>query len=294
MRQYRDLLREIKNFGEFRGNERTGTGTYQLFGTQSYYTLRDRFPLVTTKFVPFRLIFEELMWFLRGETDVKKLIDKNVNIWNADAYRWYKESMEGYSPALILTEEEFIAEAKETGYDLGPIYGHQWRSWGTSSGETIDQISNLIEGIKNDPQGRRHIVTAWNPADIHKMALPPCHIFFQCNVTNDGYLDLQMYQRSADTFLGVPFNIASYSLLTYMIAHVTGLKPGSFIHTIGDAHIYANHIEQVTAQLKRKEKALPQLKIINPRDSIFDFEFEDFELVGYDPHPPIKGKVSVG
>jgi len=264
MRQYLDLCERILREGT-RKNDRTGTGTISVFGHQMRFRLEDGFPLLTTKKLHVRSIIYELLWFLRGDTNIKFLNDNRVTIWD----EW----------------------ADENG-DLGPIYGHQWRSWPGKNGETIDQISNVIEEIRKNPDSRRLIVTAWNPVDIPEMALPPCHCLFQFYVS-DGSLSCQLYQRSGDVFLGVPFNIASYALLTHMVAHVTGLKVGEFIHTLGDAHIYLNHIEQVKLQLTREPRPLPKLVIKRDVESIFDFKYEDFEIVDYHPHPHIKGEVSV-
>lgn len=294
MKQYQDMLYHILKNGEER-KDRTGTGTVGVFGYQNRYDLSEGFPLMTTKKTPLRIIFEELKWFLNGDTDIKYLLDKNVDIWNPDAYRDYCSKMEDYSDAMIMTFEQFVDHSKEHGYDLGFIYGKQWRSWTVADGlSVIDQIANVIESIKNDPYGRRHIVSAWNVGELDGMALPPCHLLFQFYVSGNGKLSCQLYQRSADTFLGVPFNIASYALLVHEIAHLTNLKVGEFIHTFGDAHIYLNHIEQVKEQLFREPKALPKLEIIRDVKSIDDFTWEDFSLTGYDPHPAIKGNVSVG
>ncbi|MFC7392810.1 thymidylate synthase [Scopulibacillus cellulosilyticus] len=264
MEQYLNLCREILKEGS-KKEDRTGTGTISRFGYQMRFPLQDGFPLLTTKKLHIKSIIYELLWFLKGDTNVRYLQEHGVRIWN----EWADEHGE-----------------------LGPVYGYQWRSWPGKNGETIDQISRVVEMIKHNPDSRRLIVTAWNPADIEEMALPPCHCLFQFYV-NDGRLSCQLYQRSGDVFLGVPFNIASYALLTHMIAHVTGLEPGDFIHTIGDAHIYLNHLDQVQEQLTREPRQLPQLKINRHVYSIFDFKFEDFTIEGYDPHPHIKGKVSV-
>jgi thymidylate synthase len=264
MRQYHDLLSHILNNGAVK-NDRTGTGTKSVFGYQMRFNLEEGFPLVTTKKLHLRSIIVELLWFLRGDTNIKFLKDNNVSIWD----EW----------------------ADENG-DLGPVYGHQWRSWPAHDGTTIDQISNLISQIKNNPNSRRLIVSAWNVADVDQMALPPCHAFFQFYV-NNGKLSCQLYQRSADTFLGVPFNIASYALLTMMIAQVCDLKPGEFIHTFGDAHLYLNHIEQTQLQLSREQRPLPQMNINPEVKDIFAFQLEDFELLNYDPHPHIKAEVAV-
>ena len=264
MKQYLDLLNRIMTEG-VRKEDRTGTGTISVFGHQMRFNLEDGFPLLTTKKLHLKSIIHELLWFLKGDTNVKYLQENGVRIWN----EW----------------------ADENG-DLGHIYGYQWRSWPNYNGGHIDQISEVIDQIKNNPDSRRIIVNAWNVADLGNMNLPPCHMFFQFYVA-DGKLSLQMYQRSADTFLGVPFNIASYALLLMMMAQVTGLKPGEFIHTTGDTHLYVNHLEQVQLQLTREPRALPKMKINPDVKSIFDFKYEDFELVDYDPHPHIKGVVAV-
>ena len=264
MKQYLDLMKRVSNEGAEK-KDRTGTGTVSVFGHQMRFDLSDGFPLLTTKKLHLKSIVHELLWFLNGDTNTKYLNDKGVRIWN----EW----------------------ADENG-DLGNIYGYQWRSWSAPDNKHIDQISEVIDSIKNNPNSRRHIVSAWNVGDLGKMALPPCHILFQFYVA-DGKLSCQLYQRSADIFLGVPFNIASYALLLMMMAQVTGLKPGTFVHTLGDAHIYLNHIEQVKLQLSRETRKLPSL-VMNPsKKSIFDFEFEDFELQEYDPHPHIKGAISI-
>lgn len=264
MKQYLDLLREIKENGTVK-TDRTGVGTKSIFGHQMRFNLQDGFPLLTTKKVFLKGIIYELLWFLKGDTNIKFLTDHNVHIWD----EW----------------------ADENG-DLGYVYGKQWRSWETTDGRVIDQISQVVDLIKNHPDSRRILVTAWNPAEIDKMALPPCHCLFQFYVA-DGKLSCQLYQRSADTFLGVPFNIASYALLTMMLAQVCGLQPGEFIHTTGDTHIYLNHMEQVDLQLSREPRPLPKM-IINPDvKSIFDFKYEDFTLVDYDPYPAIKAPVAV-
>ena len=264
MKQYLDLLNRILTEG-VRKEDRTGTGTISVFGHQMRFNLEDGFPLLTTKKLHLKSIIHELLWCLKGDTNVKYLQENGVRIWN----EW----------------------ADENG-DLGHIYGYQWRSWPDYNGGHIDQISEVIDQIKNNPDSRRIIVNAWNVADLGNMNLPPCHMFFQFYVAN-GKLSLQMYQRSADTFLGVPFNIASYALLLMMMAQVTGLKPGEFIHTTGDTHLYVNHLEQVQLQLTREPRALPKMKINPDVKSIFDFKYEDFELVDYDPHPHIKGVVAV-
>lgn len=264
MKQYLHLLERVLEEG-FDKSDRTGTGTISVFGHQMRFNLEEGFPALTTKKLHFKSIIHELLWFLQGNTNVKYLQDNNVRIWN----EWADEKGE-----------------------LGPIYGYQWRSWPASDGKHIDQISQVIESIKNNPDSRRHIVSAWNVGEIKNMALPPCHILFQFYVA-DGKLSCQLYQRSADIFLGVPFNIASYALLTMMIAQVTGLKVGDFVHTLGDAHIYKNHLEQVKLQLTRDTRTLPKMKLNPDVKSIFDFKYEDFELINYDPHPTIKGAISV-
>ena len=264
MKQYLELLNHIMTDGTDKG-DRTGTGTRSVFGYQMRFDLADGFPLLTTKKLHLKSIIHELLWFLKGDTNVKYLQENGVRIWN----EW----------------------ADENG-DLGHVYGYQWRSWPDYDGGFIDQISNVVDTIKNNPDSRRIIVSAWNVADIDRMKLPPCHALFQFYVA-DGRLSLQLYQRSADSFLGVPFNIASYALLLQMMAQVTGLKAGEFIHTLGDAHIYSNHFEQVKIQLQREPRKLPRM-VINPEvKDIFGFKFEDFSLEDYDPHPHIAGKVSV-
>jgi thymidylate synthase len=264
MKQYLDLLKTILDEGVEK-NDRTNTGTKSIFGYQMRFDLSKGFPLVTTKKVHLRSIIYELLWFLRGDSNIKYLHDNKVSIWD----EW----------------------ADENG-DLGPVYGRQWRSWATNDGKHIDQIANVIESIKHNPDSRRHIVSAWNPADIDKMALPPCHVMFQFYVSN-GRLSCQLYQRSADVFLGVPFNIASYALLTSMIAQIANLIPGDFVHTFGDVHIYSNHIEQVNTQLQRTPRPLPTMELNRNVQSIFDFKYEDFHLTGYDPYPAIKAEVAV-
>lgn len=264
MKQYQDLLQHILDHGVDK-SDRTGTGTRSIFGHQMRFDLSDGFPLVTTKKLHLRSIIHELLWFLKGETNIAYLKENKVRIWD----EW----------------------ADENG-DLGPVYGSQWRSWQGADGETIDQISQVVQQIKTNPDSRRLIVSAWNVAEIPKMKLPPCHAFFQFYVAN-GKLSCQLYQRSADVFLGVPFNIASYALLLQMVAQVTNLGVGDFVHTFGDAHIYSNHMEQVTLQLSREPRPLPKLNLNPDIDSIFDFTFDDIEIVDYDPHPAIKGKVAV-
>ncbi|UXH44729.1 thymidylate synthase [Rossellomorea vietnamensis] len=264
MKQYLDLCKHVLENGT-KKEDRTGTGTISTFGYQMRFDLQEGFPLLTTKKLHVKSIIHELLWFLKGDTNVAYLQENGVRIWN----EWADENGE-----------------------LGPVYGHQWRSWSGANGETIDQITNLIETIKHNPDSRRMIVSAWNVADVDHMALPPCHCLFQFYVA-DGKLSCQLYQRSADVFLGVPFNIASYALLTMMVAQACDLEAGEFVHTFGDVHIYQNHIDQVNLQLSREPKSLPKL-VINPEvKDIFHFTFEDFKLEGYDPHPHIKGVVSV-
>ena len=264
MKQYLDLLDHVIKTG-IEKSDRTGTGTISVFGYQMRFNLEDGFPLLTTKKLHLKSIIHELLWFISGDTNTGYLNENGVRIWNG----W----------------------ADENG-NLGPVYGYQWRSWPASDGIKIDQLSNVISSIKKSPDSRRHIISAWNVGDLDRMALPPCHLLFQFYVAG-GRLSCQMYQRSADIFLGVPFNIASYALLTYMVAQATGLKPGDFIHTLGDAHIYLNHIEQCKLQLSRKPFGLPTMKL-NPKvKDIFDFKFEDFELIGYQSHLHIKGDISV-
>ncbi len=264
MQQYHDLMRTIIERGA-KKYDRTGVGTLSIFGYQMRFDLSEGFPLVTTKKLHVRSIIHELLWFLKGSTNIAYLRENNVTIWD----EW----------------------ADENG-DLGPVYGYQWRSWPAPDGRSIDQISNLIDQIRRNPDSRRLIVSAWNVADIDRMKLPPCHTLFQFYVV-DGTLSCQLYQRSADVFLGVPFNIASYALLTMMVAQVTNLRPGEFIHTFGDAHLYLNHLEQARLQLTRKPKPLPTMILNLEIKSIFDFRYEDFTLLGYDPHPHIKAEVAV-
>ena len=264
MKPYLDLMRHVLDHGTQK-NDRTGTGTLSVFGWQMRYNLAEGFPLVTTKKCHLRSILHELLWFLQGDTNIKYLKENGVSIWN----EW----------------------ADENG-NLGPVYGHQWRSWPKPDGGTIDQISEVVNTLKTNPDSRRIIVSAWNVADLDKMALAPCHAFFQFYVA-DGKLSCQLYQRSADIFLGVPFNIASYALLTLMMAQVTGLKPGDFVHTLGDAHLYSNHLEQAREQLSREPRPLPTMTLNPDVKDIFAFRFEDFTLRGYDPHPAIKAPVAV-
>ncbi|MFL2755586.1 MAG: thymidylate synthase [Gammaproteobacteria bacterium] len=264
MKQYLDLMQKVLNEGQ-KKSDRTGTGTLSIFGHQMEFDLSDGFPLVTTKKVHLKSIVHELIWFLQGSTNISYLKENGVSIWD----EW----------------------ADEKG-DLGPVYGAQWRSWPDGNNGTIDQIQNLIQGIKTNPDSRRHIVSAWNPALVDEMALPPCHSLFQFYVANEE-LSCQLYQRSADIFLGVPFNIASYALLTHMVAHVCNLKAGKFVHTFGDAHLYLNHLDQAKLQLSRDTKILPQLKL-NPKvKNIFDFKFEDIEIINYESHPSISAPIAV-
>ena len=264
MKQYLDLLGLIRSEGVFKG-DRTGTGTYSVFGHQMRFNLADGFPLVTTKKLHLKSIIHELLWFIAGDTNIKYLKDNGVSIWDA----W----------------------ADDTG-ELGPVYGHQWRSWPTPDGRTIDQISDLVEQIKTNPNSRRLIVSAWNVSDVDKMALPPCHCLFQFYVA-DGRLSCQLYQRSADVFLGVPFNIASYALLTHMMAQACGLKPGDFVHTFGDAHLYSNHIEQADLQLSREPMPLPSLHLNPQVKNLFEFSYDDVRIDDYDSHAHIKAQVAV-
>ncbi len=298
MKQYLDLLQKIMDEGVDKG-DRTGVGTRSVFGVQARFDLADGFPLLTTKKMFLKAIIHELIWFVRGDTNLKYLVDNGVRIWNEWPFQKYLEANDlaakypKYTPEWeeqmqiyverVKTDEQF---AKEWG-DLGPIYGKQWRDFGG-----VDQLKDVIERIKTNPNDRRMIVSAWNPPEIPKMALPPCHCFFQFYVA-DGKLSLQMYQRSCDTFLGVPFNIASYALLLMMVAQVTGLKPGTFVHVYGDLHIYQNHFEQVKEQLSREPRKLPTMKINLNVKNIEDFKFEDFTLENYDPHPAIKAPIAV-
>lgn len=264
MKQYLDLLSHVKKNG-IKKEDRTGTGTLSVFGYQMRFNLADGFPLLTTKKIHLKSVIHELLWFLSGETNIKYLKDNSVSIWD---------------------------EWADTNGDLGPVYGHQWRSWDTASGESVDQIAQLIDQLKNNPDSRRLIVSAWNVGALAEMKLPPCHAFFQFYVA-EKKLSCQLYQRSADIFLGVPFNIASYALLTMMVAEVCNLEYGEFVHTLGDAHIYMNHLDQVNEQLERAPKPLPQMKINRKIKNIFDFKYDDFELIGYDPYPLIKAPVAV-
>ena len=265
MKEYLNLLKLVMENGAER-SDRTGVGTIGVFGAQARFDLRESFPLLTTKKLHTRSIIYELLWFLRGDTNIKFLNENRVSIWD----EW----------------------ADKDG-NLGRVYGAQWRDWRTPDGRHIDQIKNLVEGIRKDPFGRRHIVSAWNPGELDKMALPPCHALFQFYVSPDGGLSCQLYQRSADLFLGVPFNIASYALLTMMVAQVCGLKPREFVHTFGDLHIYKNHLDQVREQLSREPRALPKMKLNPDRRELDEFVYEDFTLEGYDPHPTIKAPIAV-
>ncbi len=265
MKEYLDLLRLVMENGRDR-SDRTGVGTRGIFGAQARFDLSEHFPLLTTKKLHTRSIFHELLWFLRGDTNIKYLHDNGVTIWD---------------------------EWADSNGDLGRVYGAQWRDWRTSDGRSIDQIGRLVDGIKKDPFGRRHIVCAWNPGEIDNMALPPCHALFQFYVDSDGGLSCQLYQRSADLFLGVPFNIASYALLTAMVAQVCGLKPREFVHTFGDLHIYKNHFEQVKLQLSREPRELPKLRLNPERKKLEDFVYEDIEILDYNPYPSIKAPIAV-
>lgn len=301
---YQDLLREIIECGN-KKTDRTGTGTISRFGTQMRFDLSLGFPLLTTKKLPFKMIFGELLWFIKGDTKIRTLLKDNIHIWDEWPFKYYlianklpvpvvnsdewKKQMNEFTDR-IMSDDEFN---KKWG-DLGPVYGKQWRNWETSTG-SIDQLKQAVETIRKNPDSRRIIVSAWNPAEIEEMAkagLPPCHCLFQFFVA-DGKLSCQLYQRSCDTFLGVPFNIASYSLLTHMIAHVTGLQPGEFIWTGGDTHIYSNHLDQVNELLGRKPKKVPSIKIKRKVNELWDFTVDDIELVDYDPHPSIKAPIAV-
>lgn len=264
MQPYLDLMRHVLANGQ-RKNDRTGTGTLSVFGWQMRFDLARGFPLLTTKKLHTRSIIHELLWFLRGDTNIRSLRDNGVSIWD---------------------------EWADANGDLGPVYGAQWRRWEAPDGRRIDQIEQLLNGLRNDPDSRRHIVSAWNPADIDRMRLPPCHALFQFYVSN-GRLSCQLYQRSADIFLGVPFNIASYALLTLMVAQVCGYRPGEFVHTLGDAHLYANHLDQARLQLERTPRPLPTMRLNPEVRNLFDYRFEDFQLDGYDPHPHIPAPVAV-
>ena len=298
MKQYHDLLKRIMQDGVVKG-DRTGTGTRSVFGHQMRFDLSEGFPLLTTKRVFLKGIIHELLWFLAGDTNIKYLVDNGVHIWDNDAYRYYGElcAAQGVEP---ISKEEFLEASQQQtpspieGYaygDLNHVYGYQWRNWPRPDGGAIDQIREVIDTIKKNPNSRRMIVSAWNVAEVEDMALPPCHVLFQFYVA-EGRLSCQLYQRSADTFLGVPFNIASYALLTMMIAQECGLQPGEFVHTLGDTHLYLNHMEQVEEQLSRTPRALPTMRLNPDVKSVFDFRFEDFTLEGYDPYPTIKAPMS--
>lgn len=314
MKQYLNLAQHILDHG-FTKEDRTGVGTKSIFGYQMRFDLQKGFPLLTTKRVAFRLIKSELLWFLKGDTNIRYLLEHNNHIWDEWAFERYVESDDYKGPDMtdfgirslddeafnelyqdemtkfrdkILNDSDF---AEQYG-SLGNVYGAQWRSWPSAKGGNIDQIKNVIESIKNNPDSRRHIVSAWNPDEIEEMALPPCHTLFQFYVA-DGKLSCQLYQRSADVFLGVPFNIASYALLTHLIARETGLEVGEFVHTFGDAHLYLNHMEQINKQLSRGTKELPQLVLNEEKESIFDFEVDDITVVGYDPHKGIRAPIAV-
>ncbi|WP_255585118.1 thymidylate synthase [Virgibacillus saliphilus] len=311
---YLELCEHILKKGA-KKEDRTGTGTYSVFGGQIRFDLSNGFPLLTTKKVPFRLVASELLWFIKGDTNIRYLLENNNNIWNEWAFeKWIKSEeykgpdmtnfgnrsqqdpifKEKYKSEMARFKEKILHDndfANKFG-DLGSVYGKQWRAWKTSKNDTIDQLKDVIESIRTKPDSRRHIVSAWNPEDLPSMALPPCHALFQFYVA-EGKLSCQLYQRSADVFLGMPFNMASYALLTHLIAHETDLEVGEFVHTLGDAHIYANHVEQINTQLGRDVKALPKLKINKEKNSIFDFELSDFEIMEYNPHPAIKAPIAV-
>ena len=298
MKQYLDLLKTIRDTGVVK-DDRTGTGTKSIFGYQMRFNLAEGFPLLTTKKVFTKGIIHELLWFLKGDTNIGYLVRNGVHIWDNDAYRFYGElcAKNGVQP---IEREEFLAMAAEgtmspiEGYrygDLGSVYGSQWRSWGAPDGRVIDQIEEVIRTIKTNPNSRRMIVSAWNVADVEGMALPPCHVLFQFYVA-EGRLSCQLYQRSADTFLGVPFNIASYALLTHIIAQICDLEVGEFVHTLGDTHLYLNHFEQVEEQLSREPRPLPRLRLNPAVKSISEVSFEDIEIVDYNPHPTIKAPMS--
>ena len=293
MQQYHDLVQHIIDNGYWK-DDRTGTGTYSVFGYQMRFNLEAGFPLVTTKKLFTKAIIHELLWFLNGDSNIQYLCQNGVRIWDDWPFATYKKSAEYAGEDIkafaqrVATDEAF---AKQWG-ELGPVYGYQWRSWPTPSGGSVDQIANLIQQIKTNPNSRRLIVSAWNVPYIDTMALPPCHTMFQFYVLN-GKLSCQLYQRSADVFLGVPFNIASYALLTMMVAQVTGLGLGDFVHTFGDVHLYSNHLEQAKLQLSRDCRPLPKIRINPEVKSIFDFKYEDFALENYDPHPHIAGEVAV-
>lgn len=289
MRQYLQMCKDIMERGEVK-EDRTGVGTKGFFGYQARYNLEEGFPLLTTKRVYLKAIIHELLWFISGDTNIKYLVDNNVRIWNEWPYELFKKSEDYHGETM----EEFVEKIKESDEfakkhgNLGPVYGKQWRDF-----FGVDQVQSVIDQLKENPNSRRIIISAWNPKELSEMALPPCHAFMQFYVSNDGKLSLQLYQRSADVFLGVPFNIASYSLLLMMVAQVTGLKPYEFIHTTGDTHIYLNHFDQINLQLSREPRKLPTMKINPNVKSIYDFKYEDFKLEDYNPHPAIKGVVAV-
>ncbi len=303
MQQYQQFLQHILDNGTYK-SDRTGTGTVSVFGYQMRFNLNDGFPLVTTKKLHLKSIVHELLWFIAGDTNIQYLCKNGCNIWNDWPYAKYQKSVACRGETMKEFAEKIANDDNFAGQfgELGPVYGHQWRHWPDGKGGEIDQLAHLIQNLKNNPDSRRHIISAWNVADIEDMTLPPCHSLFQFYVTplssplkggQRGVLSCQLYQRSADAFLGVPFNIASYALLTMMIAQVCGFGVGDFVHTFGDAHIYSNHVEQVKTQLSRTPYALPQLKINPEAASIFDFKYEDFELINYQAHPHIKGEVAV-
>jgi thymidylate synthase len=293
MKAYHELLQKLLNEGDEK-SDRTGTGTRSLFGYQMRFDLSEGFPLVTTKELHVKSIIQELIWFLAGDTNIKYLVDNGVGIWNDWPYAKYKQSADFQNETM----KEFVEKIKnDTVFaqkwgELGPVYGRQWRHWVGTDGKVIDQIADLMHNLKHNPDSRRHIVSAWNPTEVDQMALPPCHSLFQFYISN-GKLSCQLYQRSADVFLGVPFNIASYALLTEMIAHVLGLKAGDFVHSFGDVHLYNNHFEQTKEQLNRELKPLPKLVFARKVNSIFDFKYEDIIIENYQFHPKIKAPVAV-
>lgn len=291
--QYLDLCRLILNHGVEK-RDRTGTGTLSAFGHQMRFNLSHGFPLLTTKKIPFRLIASELLWFIAGDTNIRYLVQHNNHIWDAWPYHAYTLSPDFQGESITTFAEKVKSDidfADQWG-DLGPVYGKQWRSWACKDGSTVDQLAKVVEQIRMNPDSRRHLVVAYNPAEVDDMALPPCHSLFQFYVA-EGRLSCQLYQRSGDVFLGVPFNIASYALLTHMIAHVTGLEVGDFVHTFGDAHIYLNHVEQVQLQLSRDPMPFPHLQLNPEVRSIFDYQLADIQLIDYQSHAAIKGEVSV-
>lgn len=303
MKQYLDLMRHVLENGTDR-TDRTGVGRRCIFGHQMRFDLREGFPLLTTKKVFTKGIFHELLWFIRGETNIRYLVQNDVHIWDEWPFQNYlkanklEEKSPMYSPEWEEQKKMFVGKIKEDEVfanqwgNLGPVYGYQWRHWQGADGSQHDQLKNVLEQLKKNPYSTRHIVCAWNVADVSKMALPPCHCLFQFYVAN-GELSCQLYQRSADIFLGVPFNIASYALLTHMMAHVLGLKVGDFVHTTGDTHLYLNHLEQAKEQLSREPRPLPQIKLNSNVKDLFDFAYEDIEILNYDPHPAIKAPIAV-